>query len=176
MGKPYTLGVRRTLGLDNIPAIYPCIQHNSAVKDNQDRIDCVATKEAGGCPWDEELGKQPGAVYGMLGVSCWYRGKSGNWMLDEMRQAGYEPPTDFFGSSDDVMGLDPEEEGDEGLNPEECLLLATWMEDHAEAYSKVAVRDVGDDPEELRQAVMRWRYAAMWLRWISQYGGSRIWY
>lgn len=89
------------MGLDNIPHTYPCKTQGTAVIvkmiDRQtggpytdedgntvDQIDCDETMACGGCPWRNALGGRPGAVYGILGTACWYRGKYGFAMLDAL--------------------------------------------------------------------------------------------
>lgn len=164
------------MGLDNYPRSYPCKSRDTAVM-VEDRIDCEATQKAGGCPWKDALGEESGRVYGMFGTDCWYRGKTGMWMLETLEKAGYEPPIDFYGREED------------GLTSSECLELSKWMADHAEAYgyeiSKEA-RDPGEvdaavhssggaevfgvqrTPDDLKSDVEMYHYAVKWLKWSGE--------
>ena len=60
-------------------------------------VSCDATKAVGGCPWEEAFQRDhPGVpVYGMFGVSCWYRGKMGTYMLRRLADGGYELPEEI---------------------------------------------------------------------------------
>jgi hypothetical protein len=121
-------------------------------------IDCEATKKANGCPWQDELGETPGAVYGMFGTSCWYRGKVGMWMLETLKSADYEPPIDFYGSDED------------GLTASECLNLSKWMADHAGAYAfEISKEDeYGDNPKAMKEELEGYAYAVKWLKWAGE--------
>jgi hypothetical protein len=66
-------------------------------------IDCEATQACGGCPYKTALAKQDGlgkAVYGMFGTDCWYRGKYGNWLLEDAGIGG-DDDYSFYGNADD---------------------------------------------------------------------------
>lgn len=164
------------MGLDNIPATYPCAKEGTAVleidpEDGTERIGCDATIAAGACPWKREMGDLPGAVHGMFGVPCWYRGKVGNWMLNTLSEAGEEAPFTFYGENDALA------DGIEGLSSEMCIDLSSWMGDHAEQYARL----VGERPEEergsLEDAVMGYRYAVRWLEFVGKHAdGSDVWY
>ncbi len=139
------------MGLDNIPYEYPCI--HEGLQDDSEQIDCQKNIEEGKCPWDREMGQVKGGIYGMFGTPCWYRGKSGNAMLSELQTKGYMAPITFYGSGDD---------GNETLSPRECLDLSEWMADHA------------DDIDE--EVIDNYWYAIEWLKFVSEYDGSRVWY
>jgi len=89
------------MGLDNYPDEYPCIARGVAVykpqtdKDGQPlyhsdgtvkkQFSCQLTQEAGACPWKNHPTRPAeGAVYGMLGTDCWYRGKYGTYLLEAL--------------------------------------------------------------------------------------------
>ena len=148
------------MGLDNIPNTYPCV--HEGLQDPDEQIDCQKNIEENKCPWDREMGQVKGGIYGMFGTPCWYRGKAGNAMLSELQTKGYIAPITFYGSGDD---------GNETLNPRECLDLSEWMADHAEAYAKISKREY-----PLEEVVDEYRYAITWLKFVSEYDGSRIWY
>lgn len=67
------------MGLDNIPRDYPCQRQGTAVLVDG-KIDCDATMGCGACPW-KNAAPTKGAVYGILGAPCWYRGKYGAALL-----------------------------------------------------------------------------------------------
>ena len=150
------------MGLDNIPHEYPCIAEG--LQDHNEEIDCKKNIEENKCPWDREMGQVKGGIYGMFGTHCWYRGKSGNAMLSELQTKGYVAPITFYGSGDD---------GNETLSSRECLELSKWMADHAEAYASVGGYGREYPSEE---EIDSYRYAVSWLKFVSEYGGSRIWY
>lgn len=149
------------MGLDNIPRRYPCKAQGTAVLDGQGRIDCDATLGSGGCPWlKADLGD--GAVYGMLGVPCWYRGKVGAWMIDTLAGAGAELPAEisggFYGDADT-------------LTPDYCNALAAWMEDHGELFLSAL-----PEQDRAREAI-GYRYAVRWLRWAAEHcDGALAWW
>lgn len=143
------------MGLDNYPRSYPCKSRDTAVM-VEDRIDCEATQKAGGCPWKDALGEESGRVYGMFGTDCWYRGKTGMWMLETLQKAGYEPPIDFYGREED------------GLTSSECLELSKWMADHAEAYSHEIWHGEYVENHEIRDTIEMYHYAVKWLKWSGE--------
>jgi len=148
------------MGLDNIPAEYPCVRERTAVRDGENRIDCEETQAQGGCPWQRDKPADGTPIYGMLGVDCWYRGKAGTAMLETLASAGHQLPPEleggFYGERDDQ------------LSPEHCEALAGWMVEHGEAYLALVA------PEDREQEARYYRYAAWWLAWIAQAGGGAI--
>ena len=89
------------MGLDNLPNSYPCKERGTAVLVDE-RIDCRATQQAGGCPWQNANPPVEGRVLGMLGTDCWYRGKWGNALLE--KHSINDPMGEnfsFFGDNED---------------------------------------------------------------------------
>jgi hypothetical protein len=189
------------MGLDNIPHEYPCKARGTAVmvgEGEDSQIDCKTTQAANGCPWQESYNRShPGTpIYGMIGTSCWYRGKAGTWMLERLEEAGYDPPSGgFYGDQcDHASGLDG--------TAEHAEALAKWMEDHAETYADLTSKALeaqyaepeeqpdwhGADPpswwkprpaleERMKEELEHYRYAAWWLRWVGkECGGFHAWY
>lgn len=175
------------MGLDNFPRRYPCLKHGSAVmsaKDPNERIDCEATIEAGGCPWREHLGDEPGAVRGIFGAPCWWRGKYSTWMLDLLEQRGASPLApkqdevpdrriDFYGH--------PSPNEDEGniLTPEEAVFLADFMADNGELFADALEHlDGYRESAELRKhEIEAYLYVIKWLRFCAAEGdGIGAWY
>ncbi len=163
------------MGLDNIPKNYPCKTRgtavmvarldqagNNIVEDGEtlEAIDCDATQACGGCPYKtayDKSGLAGGAVYGMFGTNCWYRGKYGNFLLGAI---GIQDEHGFYGDNED---------GTE-KSPESCLALADTISDTLD--DEPVVR--GEDGENITQEV---RYAEWWLRWVAEEaGGSICWY
>jgi hypothetical protein len=130
------------MGLDNIPAEYPCVRERTAMRDGENRIDCEETQAQGGCPWQRDKPADGTPIHGMLGADCWYRGKAGTRMLETLASAGHQ------------------------LSPEHCEALAAWMVEHGEAYLALVA------PEDREQEARYYRYAAWWLGWIAQAGGG----
>ncbi len=157
------------MGLDNFPRQYPCKTQGTAVLvarkggDGQDlleddgtpslAISCDETQACGGCPWKNALDKSGitgGAVYGMFGTPCWYRGKYGNYLLQE---AGIEG-NDFYGDNED---------GTE-KSSESCLVLADIIGEE--------LPNINDN--DVREGL---NYAEWYLRWVAEEcDGLVCWY
>lgn len=168
------------MGLDNIPKHYPCKTKNTAVlnprlgrdgepllDENGDvmtAIDCAATAACGGCPWKnayDASGLAGGQVYGMLGTDCWYRGKYGNYLLEQFDL--YDDATSFYGDNED---------GTE-KSAASCLALADHIDDALGGY----VDHRGSFVVDGTDIAPDMRYAAWWLRWVaSEADGSVCWY
>ena len=152
------------MGLDNIPAEYPCIVEGFQPEGKQ--IDCEKMIKRNKCPWDREMGKKMGGIIGMFGTPCWYRGKAGNYMLEKLADHGEDDaPTSFYG--DDEL-----DDGSEGILPESCLDLAAWMEARSKLYASIA----GSDYSSVEDEINSYRYAIDWLKFVSEYGGTKVWY
>jgi hypothetical protein len=100
-----------------------------------------------------------GAVYGMFGTPCWYRGKWGNYLIDALGISEY----DFYGDN---------EEGTE-KSPESCRATANQMEWFLN-------EKIQDSPEFIvngEDLIPQIRYAIWWLRWTAdEADGSTCWY
>ena len=152
------------MGLDNIPAEYPCIAEGFQPEHKQ--IECVQMLERNMCPWHREMGNKKGGISGMFGAPCWYRGKAGNYMLNKLAEHGADdPPTSFYG--DDEL-----KDGSEGISPESCLDLASWMADNGELYASIA----GSEYSSVEDEIDSYKYAINWLKFVSEYGGAKVWY
>ena len=180
------------MGLDNIPKTLPCKLANTAVVAEEGYVDCVETRKCGGCIWSKVKDSSPlvkdidGAL-GMFGAGCWYRGKSGNWMLnsfDEFMEGSpsdYEKfPFDFYGDYLNKFDIDD----GEGLEPDDCKRLAKWMSDYTEAFAmftEIRYRDEEVSSEEkermIKEDVDQWIYASWWLKFVAEYAdGFIVWY
>lgn len=155
------------MGLDDIPHVYPCARAGTAImrtsEGNEDLVDCAATRAAHGCPWEVASVGRGSPVLGMFGTPCWYRGKAGTWMLEDLAKAGHALPAEleegFYG---------PNAQGDARLSPEFCLALSTWMADRVEVYASL-------HPEP--EAIEEYRYAAWWLRFVAEHAdGADAWW
>lgn len=157
------------MGLDNIPAIYPC--KDKAIRDEENRIDCSSTQKQGLCPWKNQyesdpLLKQSRPTYGMLGTDCWYRGKWGN-VLVQMLATKVPHDYSFYG---DGMG-----DGVEGMSPEYCIEMSEFMKNHIEQFAFIAIEQYGE--EEAKIYINDYIYAAWWLNFVANNSeGSEIWY
>ena len=187
------------MGLDNIPRTYPCVKANTAVytiaemknDDGSDHqmVDCEETQNRGACPYRTEGAKADlgEGVHGMFGTSCWYRGKYGEYLLQEL---GLDTNQwTFYGD-----GV----EGDEGLSPEYCHDLANKMREALEeldtrhTYDKSKPKTLAEPfngaitwPAEYEEdektltedRIVDIKYAAWWLDFVAEYAdGSSIWY
>lgn len=179
------------MGLDNIPHNYPCKSGGTAVLtprlDREGKafveedgspalvIDCKATQEAGGCPWyNDESRPTDGGVIGMFGTDCWYRGKHGNELLENVLGISYDETEgiSFYGSNEDGSYK----------SPQECLKLATFIEDAIADTEWVADPSTIDCLETgIEAAAIEEKdycvYAAWWLRWVAENAdGTDCWY
>lgn len=169
------------MGLDNIPQVYPCKHANTAILDDEGRIDCKATQAANQCPYKTQYENDPilkdsVPAYGMLGTDCWYRGKYGNYLLSQMSKHNPSFPFDeysFFGD------LDEDENSQGGISVEECLDMSEAMFEYLESwihYVKTS-SDVAGDIENEKALIGDWIYAAWWLKFVAINGeGSGVWY
>lgn len=155
---------RYLMGLDNIPANYPCRTDGTAVwTDDPDspRIDCEATIDAGGCPWHNAEPPEAGRVLGIFAAPCWYRGKYGNALIDEYATYDESTGASFYGSNDSA----------DFKTPDECRDLA----DVLDATIKVVDNDgTGWTEDGDRDGMI---YAAWWLRFAAdKCGGTIAWF
>lgn len=157
------------MGLDNIPFEYPCRRQHTAVLSEDGRIDCDQTIAAGQCPWKREAPAR-GAIYGMMGTYCWYRGKAGMWMLERLEDAGYEPPWNLYPTQD--VG---EDEPD--ITPAQAQELHEWLVAHAEAYANLINNDLSVPEAEKTEELHGYRYMTWWVGWCArEAGGIDAWY
>jgi len=149
------------MGLDNMPKTLPCeSEYGVDIDESPHGEHCNNMKDQGKCPWKIKMLNAGIPCYGMLGLDCWYRGKHGNFMLRKLASKGHTSPLDFYG--DDV----------DGLNEQDCLDLAEWMAEHAEAYANAVSLEDG----QLQDMIEEYRYAINWLKFVAPYGGSDVWY
>jgi len=167
------------MGLDNIPRNYPCKTKGTAVmapRLNRDGeqivdpdtnepmtvIDCQATAACGGCPWKNahvRAGEPGGAVYGMLGTDCWYRGKYGNYLLEEIGVYDETEAITFYGDNIDATEK----------SVSACIRTADAISDALNDEPEIFA-----DGENITEQL---RYAEFWLRWVAEEAdGSVCWY
>ena len=166
------------MGLDNIPYEYPCIAEG--LQSESEQIDCTSNIDNNKCPWHREMSNAGHAIYGMLGTPCWFRGKAGNYMLNELAAHDYMTPKDDWGGNLTFYG-DSNGESDmeeEKLSSKGCLRLAEWMSEHAEAYASITEIDAVDEEDgvSIKEIMEQYRYAINWLKFVAPYGGSKVWY
>jgi len=166
------------MGLDNIPHVYPCRKQGTAIESprldkdgnplkNEDgsvvmSIDCQATQENGGCPYQndyEQSGLTGGVVYGIFGTDCWYRGKYGNYLLEELGIYDETEGISFYGTLGDGSYK----------SPHECLVVADAI---------ATAIDAGDDlMVEGKPITDELLYAQWYLRWTAtNCEGVDCWY
>lgn len=157
------------MGLDNIPHRYPCRDAGTAVlvaktystpdgDETVDQIDCDATQAAGGCPWLNANPPTEGRVYGIMGAQCWYRGKYGNYLLENF---GAIDGNDFYGDNEDGTYK----------SPTSCLSLADEIDGMLVSYEGETLTD---EQQETRTGLI---YAAWYLRWAAATtDGLDCWY
>lgn len=120
------------------------------------RISCQETQAAGGCPVLLDTTRpSDGAVLGIFGTDCWYRGKYGAGLME-------------------ALGLDDNEIYND-LSPSECDDLAGalesaleyWLERHNGTANFWGDGDVQNDV----------RYFIWWLRFVArEANGCNAWY
>jgi len=162
------------MGLDNMPVEYPCeADHGVIFADSPEGSHCSNMQACGKCPWYDALGNEPGAVYGMFGLNCWYRGKMGNYLIEVVNNSGEDLTTGIHGHLVDFYGNGINNQT-EGISPGDCSELATWLSERREQFMVGIAKEEPDaDPEDAANVYM---YAIKWLRFVSNYGGSAIWY
>ena len=167
------------MGLDNMPMVYPCVKEKTAIM-NDGRIDCEATQKANQCPYQRELLSDPMLenaipVYGMFGTDCWYRGKYGNFLLEQMNNFNNEFPYDIDGFYGDIG---EGEDGQGGISEDECLTMSEEMVKFSESWVHyVNTKSSAQSEEERKNLINDWLYASWWLKFVGNYGeGSGVWY
>lgn len=167
------------MGLDNIPANYACKKQNVAIMTEDNRIDCQATIQAGKCPHDimknsNHLIKDSIIPLGMMGTNCWYRGKYGAYLLEQMVNH-----IDDFPYDENTLYGNEMEDGNEGLSADECVDISNEMFAYAEAwvhYVKTASEVAGDSDKE-KALIDDWVYLAWWLKFVGEEcDGTVSWY
>jgi len=172
------------MGLDNIPHEYPCRKQGIASFTYDGRIDCDTTKEKGNYPWQNEyektiLLKEATPTYGMLGTSCWYRGKYGNGLLSLLEHGNFDVYADtkytFFGE-----GMGEDKPDSEGMSADYCLEMHEYMRDNTEKFALRAREHVGKEDEDggdEKEYINDWLYATWWVKFAAEHcEGSSIWY
>lgn len=168
------------MGLDNIPNTYACQTRGTAVmvtaadKDGNPILDenglpevalsCEKTQEAGGCPWKTVLGDRDGQVLGLFGTECWYRGKYGVWLLDEL------------GMSFHAMMLygEGEEIGSGHISEDQLHRIADAIQEKFLNEDGTRQTEIIVDGEN--RAADVW-YLADWCRFTATYSdGAEAWY
>ena len=151
------------MGLDNMPLNYPCKTQGTAVLVDE-QIDCRATQEKGGCPWQNANPPKNGRIYGMLGTDCWYRGKVGNYLLEKVTEEDKMGDNlDFYG--DNADGTEK--------SAESCIQVADLIATAMMTYEKNQEK-LDDEAKELAEDL---RYAEWYLRWAAkECGGLYCWY
>ena len=157
------------MGLDNMPHEYPCVKQGTAIMETvegfdgtpHERIDCVETVAAEGCPFINAE-PPPGQVTGMMGTFCWYRGKYGNALIRAL--AGQDMDDYFMDTGDDnFYGTD-----EDGLYrpPEACVALADQMESALDEKGGIlVVSEGGNTGEDVTDEV---KFAIWYLRWTAK--------
>jgi hypothetical protein len=113
-------------------------------------MSCTATKEAGVCPYlnSPDL-PEKGAVHGMFGTDCWYRGKWGVHLLEHLGVSDYS----LYGGDNDALG------------EEDCELFANAIEDALNEWLTEHDNTFIIDGDELADDV---RYLIWWLRFVAR--------
>lgn len=168
------------MGLDNIPHSYPCKAQGTAVLEQRTNketgeglldddgqpwmtINCEATQEAGGCPYKNSYSKsglEGGAVYGMFGTDCWYRGKYGNFLLHDAGLYDETEGLSFYGALGDSSHK----------SPHECVVLADAISNFLDDEPDWKASQGDANASDLM-------YAEWYLRWAAEEcGGLDCWY
>lgn len=170
------------MGLDNIPAVYPCRLHQTAVLDNDGRIDCQETIKQNRCPYHTIKNSDPfikdvGGVLGMFGTECWYRGKYGNYLLDKMRNWN-DAFSEEMGDGSFYGDIQETDENQGGISAEECLRMSEIMARYLESWIAFVKNTHEYATEEDKQrGINDWIYATWWLKFVGENAeGSGVWY
>ena len=163
------------MGLDNIPNEYPCQARGRAVfvpdlyEDGTQKLhldgtpklafSCTATREAGVCPLLLAPDRpENGAVTGMFGTPCWYRGKWGSRLLEGL---GINDDQLYGGENDRLSS-----EGCDDLANFIDEELDTWLGEHEGKF----ILDDEDCTDDVR-------YLIWWLRFVAREAdGMNAWY
>lgn len=163
------------MGLDCVPETYACEAEDTQVKDEDGEFSCRLTIEAGMCPWKREVSKTDfanGAVGGMFGTPCWYRGKHGQWMIDLLTSSDHEitnPFPDFYGGHE-IPEWAEDGQYEQGFAfPSDCLSLAEWFDKHTDDYVKAVKVNATQYYNSDDEAVTDWKYASWWLKFCAEY-------
>ena len=166
------------MGLDNIPREYPCKKANTAIMTG-DKIDCDATQEADQCPWKKEFKKfqekypDVEGTIGMFGVSCWYRGKYGQWLLSIL-----DNQDDYYHHHS--SGFSFYGDNEEGFDSSYAKAMALFMQDNVKLFKKnIRARSTTHDYSdgEVNGMINDYQYAAWWLKFVAEYAdGSIAWW
>ncbi|CAB4155666.1 hypothetical protein UFOVP665_19 [uncultured Caudovirales phage] len=144
--------------------VYRLDQHGKQLTDENTvgvfdkQIDCKATQAAGGCPlFNDDTRPETGAVYGMFSTDCWYRGKYGNHLIENL---GLD--TNVLYGNDECH-----------LDEQSCAEFADEIQVELDARIAeegfVMINDE-DHTDEVR-------YLVWWLNWCAKYGdGIGAWY
>jgi len=167
------------MGLDNFPDEYPCKARGVAVfipdldKDGNEtfhadgstklRFSCQKTMEAGVCPLHNHPTRPAeGAVYGMLGTDCWYRGKYGTFLLE------------LLDLDDNFLY------GGEGnlIHEEELVSMADEIDEALlERLDEYGRFEYGHPDGTIEDKAPDIKYLSWWLRFMAEEGTSVVaWY
>jgi hypothetical protein len=166
------------MGLDNLPAKLPCVTQKTAIYvdgDPEGVVDCAETAEACGCPFNVAKGRpETGAVHGIFGSPCWYRGKYGNSLLEKVLGIAYDESEgmSFYGSNADGTYKSAAECLDLAETIEDAIAGIEWVDDPSKFdYIETGVEAVSVTHKN------ECEYAAWWLRWVAENAdGSYCWY
>jgi len=163
------------MGLDCIPATYACEAEGTQVKDEDGEFSCQLTIDAGKCPWKREVDKTDlihGAVGGIFGTPCWYRGKHGEWMIDLLLSSDHEiktPYPSFYGGHE-IPEWAEDDQYEQGFAfTGDCLELADWFDRHTDDFAKAVEANGTDYYNSTDEALADWNYASWWLKFCAQY-------
>ena len=157
-----------------MPHTYPCEKQGTAIMETvvykadgseHERIDCVETVAADGCPFTNAT-PPPGQVVGMMGTYCWYRGKYGNALIRALSGLDMD---DYSGDTDDDNFYGTDEDG-LYRPPEACVALAYQMESALDEKGGILVVEGEDVTDEVK-------FAIWYLRWTAaECDGMDAWF
>ena len=167
------------MGLDNIPREYPCRNQGVAVLTEDGKIDCNATIESGKCPHNNMKNSNPLIKdsiipLGMIGTNCWYRGKYGAYLLEQMKNY-----IEDFSYDENTLYGNELDDGNNGLAASECLNISNEMIAYSEAWAHYVKTnsEVAGDLDKEKDLINDWSYLAWWLKFIGEEcNGSISWY
>jgi hypothetical protein len=173
-----------------MPHVYPCKNQGTAVveervveyegengemlTDTSYPVDCEKTIEVNGCPFMNADPPKEGAVLGMFGTHCWYRGKYGNWVIGALKSETNDinETPDYYDGENSFYGTNAESTH---RPANECVELADEMQSDLDERGGTLVFFNSENEADDRTADAK--YAIWYLRWSAEYcDGMDAWF
>jgi hypothetical protein len=152
------------MGLDNYPKTLPCVSEYGTIE--TEGKGCKELAECNKCPWAKHF-KDDGedGILGIFGAPCWFRGKSGNFMIERLCDSFDD--LNFYGDSSG--------DGSGELSPSYCETLADFLFENEYEHMD-AINGYDWSSEDVQSELKAYAYAIKWLRFVAKYDGAMAWY